>query len=160
MNMNNTMTTDVREIKFRAWEETFKRMYSWDEITTMKQPIHDGCQIPFWFFTDMKSKYIKWQQYTGLKDKDINEIYEGDIVDGEFTEGFGAEQLTFQSRCLVEWDLENGKWIAQCLSSEGDRLEVFDLYDFEPLDYVIGNIHQNPELLQTENLHKYKGGEA
>jgi uncharacterized phage protein (TIGR01671 family) len=79
------------------------------------------------------------QQYTGLKDKNGKEIYEGDII-----------------TCCLEWDamypeLETiigyVKYVnaAFCLD-QGDvfKIALMELTEFE----IIGNIHQNPELLE------------
>ena len=55
-----------REIKFRVWDKLLNKFIPWN------------CFIPF----DNDREYII-QQYTGLKDKDGQEIYEGDIIQYE-----------------------------------------------------------------------------
>lgn len=56
----------MREIKFRFYDKTEKKMRYFNDIWNMPQPDYDFDEI---------------QQYTGLKDKSGKEIYEGDIVE-------------------------------------------------------------------------------
>jgi len=74
-------------------------------------------------------------QYTGLNDTNSREIYEGDIFQAGY---FGGVDV-------VMWDNENARYIGRspqgCISYVGR----------EPAVKIIGNIHDNPELL--------KGGE-
>jgi len=112
----------MREIKFRAWFITHKRMFSSYEFMGMSG-----------FVDFLKNKTIFPMQFTGLLDKNGKEIWEGDIVcmeDGG-SYGFKHEVLFKQGMFCVE---DDGTW--------------FPIGQFYSVTEVIGNIYNNPELLE------------
>ena len=88
-------------------------------------------------------------QYTGLTDKNGKDIYEGDIVsylDGnEWSTESGYECEEFLNRGVINFDTEYARY--DVTNKEGvDYEDVFEGGgDFE----VLGNIYENPELLNT-----------
>lgn len=119
-----------REIKFRAWD------------TETKEMSHDFLSKN-WLKVCIVSPYVELMQYTGLKDKNGVEIYEGDILKSKH-ESMGA----------VKWHVG---WGAFCFSNhlykddEGKMRRVMGSQNFwnDAHSYeVIGNVWENPELLQ------------
>lgn len=78
-------------------------------------------------------------QYTGLKDKTGKKIFEGDILSGHLDELFPEDE----SRYPVVW--HDYGWHIKCGNKSFDTLEQWWVAKFLE---VIGNIHDNPELLE------------
>ncbi len=122
----------MREIKFRAWNNQDKEMYGDDVAKLLLYEEAVGKKYD-------KEKWVI-KQFTGLQDKNGKEIYEGDIVEFRtystkkgkpFREAVrieGGLLLPFYDPCYTED--EQGDWF------QGD----------DPFE-IIGNIHENPELL-------------
>ncbi len=73
-------------------------------------------------------------QFTGLKNKEEEEIYEGDILSGDFPD-------------LVFFDENRGQWMLRNSENPDDTLwEIMK----ENNPGVMGNIHENPELLEQK----------
>jgi uncharacterized phage protein (TIGR01671 family) len=82
-------------------------------------------------------------QYTGLKDKNGKEIYEGDIL---IKKDENAAGWTRVRTCKVEWSNNWGCWYIETTLGDGYSLSKYKGRQLE----VIGNIYENPELLETE----------
>ena len=133
----------MREIKFRAWDGHLKKMYAQNNHITF----HFSAKRDWtcWHLLGHKTQNCvascnghkdHLMQYTGLKDKNGVEIYEGDVIKTDYG-------------VIIPIRFKNGVFEG-FLNKDGsvDFLHV----DFIDIDYgleceVIGNIHQNPELL-------------
>lgn len=130
----------MREIKFRCWSVKKKTMYHLSEslgsdtslqLNNHSWGVFEECES---ICTCNKSFKDVLMQYTGLKDKNGKEIYEGDIV---------MDCINY-SKYKVMYVVENWTgYVAETL----DEAECWYLYEFSELE-VIGNIYENPELLQ------------
>ena len=120
----------MRELKFRAWDKIDKEFaQNIDCLLDMRTPERV-------FALDDENGELIIEQYTGLKDKNGKEIYEGDIVGFKWTKRLYV--VTYR-RYDASFILENDEWEETIhLSLERDDFEVF------------GNIHEDPELLEEE----------
>ncbi len=117
----------MREIKFRAWWLGDKIMESWSEIF-MTEP------LSMYFRSDERPVLM---QYTGLKDKNGKEIYEGDIVKPVQTKGMRWKLAT------VEY--QRGEFV---ILPKGETRSFKTLTETGWLKIeVIGNVWENSELL-------------
>lgn len=134
-----------REIKFRAWHKINKEWTS--------DPIIDGENGKMMAFSMLDAQFVRHyrddemeiMQYTGLKDKNSKEIYEGDIVEyndfNSLRTGGHAEDKIIVGKVTFGC----GMWMVEEKNCGHDLYE--GLVNDEELE-VIGNIYENPELLE------------
>lgn len=139
---------EQREIKFRAWHKKKNKMYKvyrmcfadyQEGVFYYSKPYADGRSIN----AETGDQDIIIMQFTGLKDTNGKEIYEGDIIKRIAKRSCcGAVEYTIEG--VVEWFCEgwvvreNGADIGDCAwaNQKNETMEV------------IGNIYENPELLE------------
>ncbi len=88
-------------------------------------------------------------QYTGLKDKNGNKIYEGDIIEFSY-DAFVGNFDTFIAKGKIVFI--DGAFYIECFDNKGKTIdEIYLLYSIN-LDDIekVGNIYDNPELLKGE----------
>lgn len=136
----------MREIKFRAWDKENKRFgyldHPFDNNWYVTPTVFGNSLIAFpnnWK-NKKKDNYIL-MQFTGLYDKNGKEIYEGDICSTDL------------SRPYLIVVFRNGAFMYQC---HDDGKDYFDIMlpnevksDADKYTEVIGNIYENPELLEV-----------
>ena len=145
----------MREIKFRAWYKYGKKMVDLYKITPLAVADHngtlDGLFLPF-------DNNMILMQFTGLKDKNGKEIYEGDVVilrchvsagyyedrydiDMDFTGGVVI--LPSMGACI-----KNPIWVDNMDDRHGKNQGYKNIRGYR--SEVIGNIYENPELISPK----------
>ena len=118
------------EIKFRVWIKISQQFATWEDICHKKN-LHRLIDNP---------EYII-MQYTGIKDKDGVEIYEGDIL-----EAFNI----LGEKEILPVVFVDGAFMGKRL--EDEEFPYFYLFankSFSKTYKVVGNIYENPELLKA-----------
>ena len=127
----------MRELKFRAWGKNIKEYLSQDGVEPYAYTLKDISDGPIYGIDGFII-----EQYTGLKDKNGKEIYEGDIIREKW---FDEDVRRGENRVgKVEYFTDG--FVCWFVGGRFIPLGMFPVSHIE----VIGNIHENPELLKKE----------
>jgi len=142
----------MREIKFRTWNG--KKIVQVNKIDFDKMELDfEGVK------SDRPNEIIiklrpELMQFTGLKDKNGKDIYEGDVLNAIYSKGYGKGNAWFEKSVVVE--VEDSSYgyefvyktikIVKRVTNK-DLLKDWDMYS-EFL--VIGNRFENPELIKED----------
>lgn len=133
----------TREFKFRAWDEDRKQ---YAQVLGLEFNENSGeieivkAKIDGETYFGARKRFVL-EQYTGLKDKNGKEIYEGDIINLPLD--FGIREFGFVA-------FTNGRFLIQDYEWEDGSCHIVDFYDYNVPNQdfeIIGNIHENSELL-------------
>ena len=124
----------MREIKFRAWIKEVDEIREVEYINFWKKMISFPNKFCKEYYLNADFDEIELMQYTGLKDKNNKEIYEGDIVKLRANHGIG----------VVKYYDEWGAFVIEYIKPR--PLAVLGNYYKENIE-ILGNIYENPELL-------------
>ncbi|MGG4324060.1 YopX family protein [Bacillus sonorensis] len=175
----------MREIKFRAWSNKYQHMFRVREITQDRNGYTHGTideefenefepefDTPFaWvgrvdftkspdgeqsgLFQDPDEEPFYLMQYTGLKDKNRKEIYEGDIIhcvhwffDGNEIEEHFTASVGFRDGSFTLENINSRYYSDYTFEENGKGICWIGDINYCDEDYeIIGNIYQNPDLL-------------
>ncbi len=126
----------MRTTKYRAWVPQDKEFITWDSVTRGD-----------WFWEQVRNG-LTAEQYTGLEDKNGEDICEGDLLLFANTSG---------RICKVVWHEPSASFDAEFVR---DMNEWSNNFNFKTADWprtveVIGSIYENPELLIKEKIDEH-----
>ena len=124
----------MREIKIRAWDKEQKEWVKYS--ITDNIPIF--CHNTSRWKTDKEGKRFILCQYTGLKNFNGKEIYEGDIVRAVvFSKWIG----------VAKYSDKNQAFVFECID-KNYRGNIVFMSQFDQGFKILGNIYENPEMLE------------
>jgi len=125
----------MREIKFRFWDKRFREMKGSTSLLQMMSNME-------YYLGDelgIRPKDKIPLQYTGLKDKNGKEIYEGDIIRWETEDGIKTGKVFYKNN------------VGSFVFASGQDCCGFNVFDSLRCMVVTGNIYENPELLENKD---------
>ena len=135
----------MREIKFRAWDK-IKKIFLPTDVWAVVNTDFKAFGIMIEDFEEYREgeyfykEFIELSQYTGLKDKNGKEVFEGDLIDYGF---YGNKKI------LAEVVFQIGRYCLKVYENNEEYISEFhNDKDHETIWYeVIGSVFENPELL-------------
>ena len=128
----------MRELEFRVWEEREKEYDTWSYILDDSGNLFRNA---YGALIECDKKDYIIEQYTGLKDKNGKEIYEGDIV-LDYYDGDDA--------FIVDWDKDTASFVLTDTCNISN-VSFDNFYPDKDLE-IIGNIHEHQELLEAKDV--------
>lgn len=126
----------TREIKFRAWDFKERRFWSEKEMSEL------GGFYYYYGVSQFDADEFSLTQFTGLFDKNGKEIYEDDIVitnQPMYDDGNTYNQVVFYNGAFIFKSINNCNKL-DCVVCEYSSKFI----------RIIGNIYENPELLEVQ----------
>ena len=119
----------MREYKFRAWDKKSKTMRTYNFWVNWSGKVYNSESYKTGYVSGLNRIDVILLQYTGLKDKNGQEIYEGDII----------KTIIFNDLIKISEVIYNER---ECAYTHKDGM-FFARYENE----IIGNIYENPDII-------------
>lgn len=129
--------------RFRAWDKSFQKYCENVIVSTINGEITVYGRLVNGNTALIPSTHVVLEQCTGLKDKNGELIYEGDIVKME-ADCMCAYIEQVRLPCIVKWGDFGFYFHYPQIEGEKETAAWNECAEYE----VIGNIHENPELLE------------
>ena len=131
-----------KQIKFRAWIKTGSENYDYVKPMTVQQMIHSKKST---FSLAQLNDLVDFEQFTGMTDVNGKDIYEGDII-----EFYGANKkikVKKEFGIIVYKADRYGAGFNSIIQNKERGYGGINIAQ----DIVVGNVHENPELLEAED---------
>lgn len=145
----------IKEIKFRAWHIKDQKMIDWSLIC--QTALNRGeCPLMYHVLSVIGRYHYQVMQFTGMKDKDGRDIYEGDLIRYEQSTKDGSRIVI--GEVVYRKDLCCFQGLEKLQFENSYRILSADPYDyknpnkvyFDPTVEVVGNVYENPNLIEKE----------
>lgn len=138
----------MREIKFRAWDKEKKKWLSFDEGDPIQHDYTGFSTLGYWVEVfDFDEDRVVLMQYTGLKDKNGVDIYEGDVLKMAVSKFVPDEDGFDWEEIIVEVYFDSGGFWYKGAGRMDHNWHFHNQNERE----VIGNKYENPELLDQNS---------
>jgi uncharacterized phage protein (TIGR01671 family) len=148
----------MREIKFRAWDKEKKRMMKVDSMgfTTddllgkrwncylleLEDSFFDGKQCGYYY---QNAENVDIMQFTGLRDKNDKDIFEGDIIKFSWFYNVGENQDRIDEDTAVVKFTDGMFYIDECEAGQWIGAPLISVFAESGQVEIIGNIHEKEE---------------
>lgn len=137
-----------REIKFRAWDDG--KMVYFKDISHLYLEDYEVLRLAKFFCNIRNDSMI--MQFTGLKDKNGKDIYEGDVMNYKRTGDNWAETPSFDKDYQITVGFKEGSFA--CEETDRPLHDYIRNVSYNPNNWtkweVIGNIYENHELINSD----------